>query len=292
MRWRDLRRSENVEDDRGASGGRGFGLPIGRGGVGGVGLVVILIVAYFLGGPDLVMNLIGGGSGAPSSPAVDSSAPRPAGAPTDEAGDLATRVLGSTEDVWGAIFAESGRRYTPPHLVLFSDAIDSACGYNTSATGPFYCPGDERLYLDTTFFGELARLGGPGDFAQAYVIGHVVGHHVPKLLGTEATVRREQASSDERDRNRLQVAMELQADCFAGVWAYHANQTSALLEPGDVEEGLRAASAIGDDRLQRNAGRRVSPDSFTHGSSADRQHWLEVGLTGGDPSACDTFAAM
>jgi len=289
MRWRDLRRSENVEDDRGAGGGgRGIGLPH----VGGAGLVVILIIAYFVGGPNLVMNLIGSSGGSPSSPAVDSSSPRPTGAPTDEAGDLATRVLGSTEDVWSAIFAENGKRYTPPHLVLFSDSIDSACGYNTSATGPFYCPGDERLYLDTTFFGELARLGGPGDFAQAYVIGHEVGHHVQKLLGTEATVRREQAGSSERDRNRLQVAMELQADCFAGVWAYHANQTSALLEPGDVEEGLRAASAIGDDRLQRNAGRRVTPDSFTHGSSADRQHWLQVGLTSGDAAACDTFAAL
>jgi len=299
MRWRDLRRSDNVDDERGAGGGGGgIGLPIGRG---GIGLVVVLIIAYFLGGPDLVMSLIGNSAGAPTHSAVDpnapprlsNGAPRQGGAaPSDEAGDLATRVLGSTEDVWSAIFAENGRRYTPPTLVLFSDEIQSACGNNTSATGPFYCPGDQRLYLDTTFFGELARLGGPGDFAQAYVIGHEVGHHVQKLLGTEAKVRSAQARSDERDRNRLQVAMELQADCYAGVWAFHANKTSALLEPGDVEEGLRAAAAIGDDRLQRNAGRRVSPDSFTHGSSADREHWLDVGLTSGDASACDTFAAM
>jgi len=289
MRWRDLRRSENVDDERGAGGGgRGIGLPH----VGGAGLVVILIIAYFVGGPNLVMNLIGSGAGAPSSSAVDANAPRPGGAPTDEAGDLATRVLGSTEDVWSAILAQEGQRYTPPRLVLYSDEIQSACGYNTSATGPFYCPGDEKLYLDTSFFGELAQMGGPGDFAQAYVIGHEVGHHVQKLLGTEARVRAAQARTDEHGRNRLQVAMELQADCYAGVWAYHANQTSQLLEPGDVEEGLRAAAAIGDDRLQRNAGRRVSPDSFTHGSSADREHWLDVGLTRGDVAACDTFGAM
>jgi uncharacterized protein len=200
-------------------------------------------------------------------------------------------MLGSTEDVWGAIFAASGSSYVPPRLVLFSDAVQSACGYNTSATGPFYCPPDQRLYLDTGFFHDLARMGGPGDFAQAYVIGHEVGHHVQSLIGTADQVRRGQ-QSDQRRANQLQVALELQADCYAGVWAYHANQSQnqAFLEPGDVQEGLAAAAAIGDDRLQQSAGRSVSPESFTHGSSAERQRWLEIGLTTGDIEACNTFA--
>src|SRR5690606_11205929 len=176
-----------------------------------------------------------------------------------------------------------------PQLTLFEGAVQSACGYANSAVGPFYCPADRRVYLDTAFFRDLARLGGPGDFAAAYVIGHEVGHHVQTLLGTSERVRADQARTNETGANRLQVAMELQADCYAGVWAHHANRRSQVLEPGDVEEGLAAAEAIGDDRLQRNAGRRVTPDSFTHGSSADRQRWLQLGLARGDPAACDTF---
>jgi uncharacterized protein len=198
-------------------------------------------------------------------------------------------VLGSTEDVWTSLFAQAGQRYQVPELALFGGAVQSACGFASAASGPFYCPGDQRVYLDTSFFEDLARMGGPGDFAAAYVIGHEIGHHVQTLLGTSAEVRAAQQRSSEAEANRIQVAMELQADCFAGVWAYHANQTTPLLEPGDVEEGLGAAQAIGDDRLQRNAGRSVTPDSFTHGSSAERQRWLGTGLRTGDPSACDTF---
>jgi uncharacterized protein len=285
VRWKDLRRSSNVRDVRGAGRGGRIPLPIGRGGRlgGGLGMLVILGLAFVLGGPEAIMQLLSGGGSAPSS---DQGRPLTAG---DEASDFVARVLGSTEDVWGAVFAQSGDRYQAPQLTLFAGAVQSACGYASSASGPFYCPSDRRVYLDTSFFDDLARMGGPGDFAAAYVIGHEVGHHVQTILGTSDQVRAAQQRSREADANRLQVAMELQADCFAGVWAFHANQTARVLEPGDVEEGLGAAAAIGDDRLQRNAGRSVTPDSFTHGSSADRQRWLSTGLRTGDPAACDTF---
>ena len=288
MRWKDLRRSDNVRDVRGAGGFGGGGripLSIGRrGGLGGgVGLLVILGLMFILGGPDAVMQLLSGGASAPSS---EQGRPLTAG---DEVSDFVARVLGSTEDVWGSVFSQSGERYTTPQLTLFSGAVQSACGFASSASGPFYCPSDQRVYLDTSFFDELARMGGAGDFAAAYVIGHEVGHHVQTLLGTSDQVRSAQQRANEAGANRLQVAMELQADCFAGVWAYHANQTVRVLEPGDIDEGLAAAAAIGDDRLQRNAGRAVTPDSFTHGSSADRQRWLSAGLRSGDPGACDTF---
>jgi uncharacterized protein len=283
MRWKGLRRSSHVRDARGSRlGGAGrVPLPIGRG-LGGVGALVVLGLVFVLGGPDAVMQLIGGEvapvGGQGGAPPSD-----------DEDSQFVAAILGSTEDVWGEIFAASGRRYEAPELTLFSGAVRSACGYASAASGPFYCPGDRRVYLDTTFFRELARLGGPGDFAAAYVIGHEVGHHVQTLLGTSERVRSEQARVSETVANRIQVAMELQADCFAGVWAYHANRLSAVLEPGDVEEGLAAAQAIGDDTLQRGAGRAVTPDSFTHGSSADRERWLTTGLRIGDPAACDTF---
>ena len=286
MRWKDLRRSSNVRDVRGAGGygGGRMGLPVGRGGLGGgVGLLVILVVLFIFGGPDAILQLFSGGASAPSS---DQGQPLTA---NDETSDFVARVLGSTEDVWGALFAQSGQRYQAPQLTIFSGSVQSACGYASAASGPFYCPRDQRVYLDTSFFDELARMGGAGDFAAAYVIGHEVGHHVQTLLGTSDQVRSAQQRGNETQANRLQVAMELQADCFAGVWAYHANQTARVLEPGDVEEGLAAAQAIGDDRLQRNAGRTVTPDSFTHGSSADRQRWLSTGLRSGDPSTCDTF---
>jgi len=286
VRWKDLRRSSNVRDVRGAGGygGGRMGLPVGRGGLGGgVGLLVILVVLFIFGGPDAILQLFSGGASAPTS---DQGRPLTA---DDEVSDFVARVLGSTEDVWGALFAQSGQRYQAPQLTIFSGSVQSACGYASAASGPFYCPRDQRVYLDTSFFDELARMGGAGDFAAAYVIGHEVGHHVQTLLGTSDQVRSAQQRGNETQANRLQVAMELQADCFAGVWAYHANQTARVLEPGDVEEGLAAAQAIGDDRLQRNAGRTVTPDSFTHGSSADRQRWLSTGLRSGDPSACDTF---
>jgi hypothetical protein len=287
VRWKDLRRSSNVRDVRGAGGfgGGRMGLPIGRrGGLGGgVGLLVILVVLFLFGGPDAILQLFSGGGGAPSS---DQGRPLTA---DDEVSDFVARVLGSTEDVWGSVFAQSGERYQAPELTIFSGSVQSSCGYASAASGPFYCPRDRRVYLNTSFFDELARMGGAGDFAAAYVIGHEVGHHVQTLLGTSDEVRSLQQRGNETQANRLQVAMELQADCFAGVWAYHANQTARVLEPGDVDEGLAAAEAIGDDRLQRSAGRTVTPDSFTHGSSADRQRWLSTGLRSGDPGACDTF---
>lgn len=283
MRWKGLRRSSNVRDARG-SGGMRIPLPIGRGGRvgGGIGILIILVLAFLIGGPDAIVQLLDGG-GVPSG---DQGRPP---ATSDTEAEFVERVLGSTEDVWGALFAQSGQTYPPPLLTLFSGAVQSACGYASSASGPFYCPADRRVYLDIAFFDELARMGGPGDFAAAYVIGHEVGHHVQTVLGTSDRVRSEQQRAGGAAANRLQVAMELQADCFAGVWAYHANQTARMLEPGDVEEGLGAAAAIGDDTLQRNAGRSVTPDSFTHGSSVERQRWLGTGLRTGDPSACDTF---
>ncbi len=285
MRWRDLRRSDNVRDERGMGGGGGgprFG--VGRGVGGGLGAVALLAVAYFVGGPDAVLQLLNSGDG--GAPSSREGAPLTA---NDDDSQFVAAILGSTEDVWGEIFAQQGRRYEPPLLELFDGSVQSACGFASAAAGPFYCPGDRRVYLDTSFFRDLARLGGPGDFAAAYVIGHEVGHHVQTLLGTSDKVRAAQQRGNEAVGNKLQVAMELQADCFAGVWAYHANQANRVLEPGDVDEGLAAAQAIGDDRLQRNAGRRVTPDSFTHGSSAQRQQWLKTGLTTGDPAACDTF---
>jgi predicted metalloprotease len=287
VRWKDLRRSGNVRDVRGASGagGGGLRLPIGGRLGGGIGTVVIVLLVLVLGGPEAVMQLLAGGGGVPPTPTPQS---RPSAA-NDESYQFVAAILGSTEDAWGSLFAQSGQRYQAPELTMFSGSVQSACGYASAASGPFYCPGDRRVYLDTSFFDELARMGGAGDFAAAYVIGHEVGHHVQTLLGTSDRVRAAQARGSQADANRIQVAMELQADCFAGVWAYHANQAQPVLEPGDVEEGLAAAEAIGDDTLQRNAGRRVTPESFTHGSSAARQRWLSTGLRTGDPSACDTF---
>jgi uncharacterized protein len=284
MRWRDLRRSSNVRDYRGTRAG--FPVRLGLGGRrgGGLGIIVLLVVVFLIGGPEALNFLLGGGTPAPSS----QQASRPAN-PNDEAGQFVAAILGSTEDVWTQVFTASGERYSPPALTLFDGAVQSACGFASSAVGPFYCPADRLVYLDTSFFNDLARLGGPGDFAAAYVIGHEIGHHVQNLLGTADQVRAAQQREGQAGANRLQVAMELQADCFAGVWAHHANRQSQVLEPGDIEEGLAAAQAIGDDRLQRSAGRSVAPDSFTHGSSEQRQRWLSTGLQGGDPSACDTF---
>jgi predicted metalloprotease len=275
-----------VRDVRGMGGSGRLPLQLGRRGRvgGGLGALVVILLVLVLGGPDAVMQLLDGSAGV--APSSQQGRPPAAG---DEESEFVERVLGSTEDVWGSLFAQSGRRYLQPELTLFAGSVRSACGFASSASGPFYCPGDRRIYLDTSFFTELARLGGPGDFAAAYVIGHEVGHHVQTLLGTSDQVRAAQARGSEVEGNRLQVAMELQADCFAGVWAYHANQAAPMLEPGDVEEGLGAAEAIGDDTLQRNAGRNVTPDAFTHGSSRERQRWLGAGLRSGDPSACDTF---
>ena len=277
MRWEDERRSDNVEDRRGISAG---------GAVGG-GAIIVAIVAALLGAPPSVIRALLGGGGA------DTGAPtQPADPRDNERVDFVKAVLGSTEDVWSAVLPASGTRYVAPRLVLFSDAVDSACGSASAAMGPFYCPPDRRVYLDLSFFRELAqRFGAPGDFAQAYVIGHEVGHHVQNLLGISARVDAERQGASRVDVNHTSVEVELQADCLAGVWAFHANQTHHLLEPGDVDAAVRAATAIGDDTLQKEAQGRVVPDSFTHGTSAQRVHWLRTGLARGRVSDCDTFKA-
>jgi predicted metalloprotease len=278
MRWESERPSDNVEDRRGFS--------VGRGAVGG-GAILIAIVAALLGAPSsTVRDILRGGSPAPSG----SQASRPAG-PPDQQTMFVRKVLGSTEDAWGEVFAARGGHYQPPKLTLFSEAVDSACGQASSAVGPFYCPNDDHVYLDTEFFAELdRRFGAPGDFAQAYVVAHEIGHHVQNQLGIFRQVESQRRRLDEEAANRLSVRTELQADCLAGVWAFHANRRTHLLEAGDVEEGLRAASAIGDDTLQRRARGHVVPESFTHGSSAQRVHWFQQGMKTGKIEACDTFA--
>jgi predicted metalloprotease len=286
MRWRGRRASAHVEDRRGRGGPRGRGgRPLGLG-LGGLLVVGLLAMLFGVAPPALFEAL----EQTQVSTQAGSVPPAATGPVADELGRFAAVVLADTEQAWQGIFAAAGARYREPTLVLFSGSVRSACGFGSAASGPFYCPADDRVYLDLSFFDQLERrFGAPGDFAQAYVIGHEVGHHVQNLLGTAEQVRSAQARGGETAANRLQVAMELQADCFAGVWAQHANRRDRVLEPGDVEEGLAAAAAIGDDRLQRNAGRSVAPDSFTHGSSAARQRWLGAGLDHGDPAACDTF---
>jgi predicted metalloprotease len=278
MRLDSERPSDNVEDRRGFS--------VGRGAVGG-GAILLAIVAALLGAPSsAVRDILRGGSQAPAP----SQASRPAG-PPDQQTMFVRRVLGSTEDTWQEIFAARGGHYQAPKLTLFSEAVDSACGQATSAVGPFYCPPDHHVYLDTAFFAELdRRFGAPGDFAQAYVVAHEIGHHVQNQLGIFGKVEAQRRRLDEEQANRLSVRTELQADCLAGVWAFHANRRTHLLEEGDVEEGLRAASAIGDDTLQRRARGQVVPESFTHGSSAQRVHWFQEGMKTGKIEACDTFA--
>jgi hypothetical protein len=218
------------------------------------------------------------------------AAPPAAGAPTDEGADFVSVVLADTEDTWSALFAQAGSRYQPPKLVLFSQVVRSACGMAQSAMGPFYCPPDQAVYIDLDFYRELRdRFGAPGDFAQAYVIAHEVGHHVQTLLGTSEQVRAAQQRAGEAQANALSVRLELQADCYAGVWAHHAQRSRQVLEAGDIEEGLGAAAAIGDDRLQQQTQGRVVPESFTHGSSQQRVEWFSRGLEQGSLEGCDTF---
>lgn len=276
MRLDDARQSENVEDRRGMGGG-GF-RPGGVGGLGIGGVILLLVVSYFLGvDPSQLLNDSGATSG--GGPAAGA----PAGPPgSDPAGEFARKILADTEDTWSAIFERAGQRYAKPVLVLFSDVVDSACGQAASATGPFYCPRDQKVYLDLSFFHELdRRFGAPGDFAQAYVIAHEIGHHVQNLTGHLASG----AGLSRSRANAQSVRQELQADCLAGVWGHEASARNRL-EPGDAEEGLTAAAAIGDDRLQRESQGRVVPDSFTHGSSAERVAALKRGLQTGSPSAC------
>ncbi len=255
---------------------------------GGFGLLAVVAILIMGGDPSQILRLLSGDASV-SSRTQTRPAPR-AGSPTDEGAQFVSVVLADTEDTWSALFRSYGQRYRPANLVLYMDYVQSACGLSSAATGPFYCPPDQKVYIDLGFFRQLRQFGASGDFAQAYVIGHEIAHHVQNLFGTSDQVRRMQARASSADANALSVLTELQADCFAGVWAHHAHKHRNILEPGDAEEGLRAAAAVGDDRMQQMAGRSVQPESFTHGSSQQRMHWFRTGLTSGKLEACDTFA--
>ena len=279
MRWGSGRSSNNIEDRRGM-GVSGKGLAGG-----GIGTIVIALIAMYFGvDPSVILNQA-------DSLTPNQQQTQPQFSPEEERlKEFMSVVLADTEDVWGALFRSGGKTYEQPKLVLFSGAVQSACGYAEAAMGPFYCPGDRKLYLDMSFFNELAkRLDAPGDFAQAYVIAHEVGHHVQNLLGVAEQVNTARQRAGEAKANQLQVRMELQADCFAGVWANHANKARQILEPGDTEEALAAASGVGDDRLQKQSRGYVVPESFTHGSSEQRMRWFSTGMKSGDPGQCDTF---
>ncbi len=301
MRWDDFRRSDNVEDDRGGGGGGfgGGGIGMGTGGL-GIGTVVVLgLIGWALGiDPRVLINgaEMANNGGTQYEQRADEPRER-GGKPTDQTGDFVAAILGDTEDRWGEIFRASGQEYRAPKLRMFSGREQSACGFARAAMGPFYCPRDQRVYLDTSFFRELQDRfhgcsGKACEFAEAYVISHEVGHHVQNLLGILPKVERmQQEAGNKTEANRLQVRVELQADCFAGVWANHSNAKWKSLEPGDVDAALKTAAAIGDDRLQKQGQGYVVPDSFTHGSSEQRQRWFTSGFKGGKVSDCNTFAA-
>lgn len=293
MKWEGQEQSDNVEDRRGQSFGGGGGMPrIGGRGI-GLGTVVIALLAGWIFGinPLTVLGLLSGGQG----PVVQQQAPAgPAPAPpaNDRAAQFVSVVLRDTEKVWGQVFQAGGGSYREPRLVLFRGATPTACGTGESAMGPFYCPGDAKVYIDLDFFDTLSsRLGAPGDFAQAYVIAHEVGHHVQNLMGVTGKVDAARGRLSQAQANALSVRVELQADCLAGVWAHHSQQGKGWLEKGDIEEALNAASRIGDDALQKAAQGRVVPESFTHGTSAQRVSWFRRGLESGSVNQCNTFDA-
>jgi len=281
MRWQKGRRSQNIEDRRGRSGSR---RTIAGG---GIGLVAVVVVALLFGvDPSALLQVGGELTGGPAQ-----QANAPTSQTQDKQKEFVSVVLADTEDTWKPIFKQLGREYREPKLVLFSGSTDSACGYASAAMGPFYCPGDQKLYIDLNFYSELQnKFGAPGDFAQAYVVAHEVGHHVQTLLGISDQVQRAKSGVSQTQANDIQVRMELQADCLSGVWANHAHRSRQLLEQGDIEEGLRAAAAIGDDTLQRKSRGYVVPESFTHGSAKQRQTWFFRGLESGDINQCDTFS--
>lgn len=282
MRWRGGRRSSNIEDRRGQR-------PSGRMLGGGIGTVVLVLVAMYFGvDPTFLLQ------GAKSTGGASTSGKQPTSEElkNDPMADMIAVVMADTEDVWNGIFRQQGKQYREPTLVLFSGATRSACGMGQAAMGPFYCPADQKAYIDLSFYDDMrTRFKAPGDFAQAYVLAHEVGHHVQNLLGISNQVRQMQQGRSKAEANELSVRLELQADCLAGVWANRADKARSILESGDVEEALNAASAIGDDRLQRQTQGRVVPESFTHGTSAQRQRWFRAGLASGDPDNCDTFSA-
>jgi len=286
MRWQDYRRSDNVEESSGSGPSMfGGGLRLSGGAI-----VLVVIVSLLLGKNPLdVLALLTDGGG----PAVQTQAPQPtpaAPATSDPQTEFVARVLGDTEDVWGGIFQQMGTRYQPPKLTLYRGQIASACGFSSAAAGPFYCPGDRKVYLDLSFFQELSqRFGAPGDFARAYVIAHEVGHHVQNQLGLMDAAQKKMAGAPDRVRNEMSVRIELQADCLAGVWG-HSSMQRNIIDAKDVESGIAAAAAVGDDRIQKQSRGYVVPEGFTHGSSAQRVKWFRTGLDSGDLRQCDTFA--
>lgn len=284
MRWEDGRRSENVEDRRGVHVSR-------RVAGGGIGTLLLVLVAMYFGiDPSIILNqsqLPIPGAGAPTQSEPYSASPE-----EQRLAEFVAVVLADTEDTWQTLFRGMGQTYQEPKLVLFSGSVDSACGMASAAVGPFYCPMDQKVYIDLSFYSDLKnRFGAPGDFAQAYVIAHEVGHHVQNLLGIAEKVHSLRTRASESESNRLSVMMELQADCLAGVWAHHADRARQILEAGDIEEALNAASMIGDDRMQRQSRGYVTPDSFTHGSSSQRVRWFKRGLEAGSMGQCNTFQA-
>ena len=308
MRLDKMRRSSNVEDARGQRAGGGMGGlgGLGGGGRGGLklglgGIVLALIASWLLGiDPRVALGVVqggaamtGGGAGGASMGGAAGATPAAAmGAPTDAAGDAAAAVLGDTEETWGEIFKAGGAQYKPPVLKLFSGEVVTACGRANSGAGPFYCPGDQKVYIDLTFWKELeTQFKAAGDFAQAYVIAHEVGHHIQTITGISKQVREAQSRANKAQQNQLQVLMELQADCYAGIWAHHAERSRQILEQGDIEEALAAASAVGDDTIQKRMQGYVQPESFTHGTAQQRMQWFKRGLETGSMQACDTFKA-
>jgi hypothetical protein len=287
MKMDGQRESDNVEDVRG--GGGGGGLPIGGRHIGIGGIIIALLASWAFGiNPMTVLGLLDGGGGAPVQ-----QAPAPAQShPADPAAHFVSQVLANTEDVWGAYFQQAGQRYPAPKLVLFRGRYPTGCGTGEAAMGPFYCPADRKVYIDLSFYDTLRdRLGAPGDFAQAYVVAHEVGHHLQNLMGTTEKLDQARGRISEREANAMSVRLELQADCYAGVWAKLSQQSKGWLEQGDIEEALNAASQIGDDTLQKRARGTMVPESFTHGSSAQRVKWFKQGLEAGDLKACDTFTS-
>ena len=297
MKWDGQRESSQIEDRRGSGGGGrgGGGMRVGGGRGVGLGTIAVALVAGWIFGinPGTIIGVLGGLEG--GAPDATQQAPAPGAtrsAPQDENARFVSTVLASTEDIWQETFQASGRDYRKPVLVLYRGSTRSACGTGQAAMGPFYCPGDEKVYLDLGFFETMRRqLGAPGDFAQAYVVAHEVGHHVQHLLGITDRVDALRGRQSEAQANAMSVRLELQADCFAGVWAGRSQQAKNWLEQGDLEEAMNAASQIGDDTLQQNAGGAVRPESFTHGSSAQRMRWFQRGFQSGQVSQCDTFQA-
>lgn len=282
MRWQNGRRSSNIEDRRGRRIPGGMKVP-------GIGVILLALVGMYFGiDPSLILNL--GSNMAPSQ--EQTLEPAQLSPEEKQLGEFVAVVLADTEDTWNDIFQKGGSQYQEPTLVLFSGAVQSACGYAQAAMGPFYCPGDQKVYIDLSFYRDLKnKMHSPGDFAQAYVVAHEIGHHVQKLLGISDKVHAARQRVSTVDYNKLSVKLELQADCFAGIWANRADRVRGVVEPGDIEEALNAASNIGDDRLQKQSRGYVTPDSFTHGSSAQRVRWFRQGYESGDISQCDTFSS-